>query len=193
MQERGAIRTVSMEPEEGEIIVQGQHCKTLTMLMQGILTCTTYGEGWTLTEDISAPAIIEEEALWSLSQKYNHTYRPKCEGRLLVIDRFHVMHTMMNYDIFRINLLTRMSSRLERAYLAEMNHSSKDIKEKINHFIQKISCTSEVPKTLSIKMTTLADIIDETRLKVSMTLRKMQETGEIKLSREQITFHKIIL
>lgn len=191
MQERGVMRMVSMEPEEGEIIVQGQHCKTLTMLLQGVLTCNTNGDGWTLTEDIQAPAVIEEEALWSLSQKYNHTYRPKCNGRLLVIDRHNVMHTMMHNDIFRINLLTRMSSRLERAYIANTSPLPTMTREKINNFVRRISCTPDMPKTLSIKMTTLAEIIDETRLNVSTTLRQMQESGEISLAREQITFRKI--
>ena len=31
MQEKGILRLVSIEPEEGDIIVQGQYCKTLTM------------------------------------------------------------------------------------------------------------------------------------------------------------------
>ena len=116
MQERGALRIVSMEPEEGDIIQHGQHCRTLTMLMEGTLSCTTNGEDWTLVEEIHAPAIIEEEALWSLSQTYNHTYCPTSEGHLLVIDRGHMMQTMLYNDIFRINLLTRMSTRLERNY-----------------------------------------------------------------------------
>lgn len=188
MQERGAMRIVSMEPEEGDIIQHGQHCRTLTMLMEGTLACTTKGEDWTLVEEIHAPAIIEEEALWSLSQTYNHTYCPTSEGRLLVIDRRHVMQTMLHNEVFRINLLTRMSTRLERNYHSVQLPPPDSIGQKIVRFVQDISCTATCPKRLHIKMTTLAGIMDETRLQVSKALRQMEAEGQVSLSREQITF-----
>lgn len=188
MQERGALRIVSMEPEEGDIIQHGQHCRTLTMLMEGTLSCTTNGEDWTLVEEIHAPAIIEEEALWSLSQTYNHTYCPKSEGHLLVIDRRHMMQTMLHNDIFRINLLTRMSTRLERNYHNNQLPPPDSIAQKIERFVKDISCTTTWPKRMRIKMTTLAGIMGETRLQVSKALRQMEAKGQVSLSREQITF-----
>ena len=191
MQERGALRIVSMEPEEGDIIQHGQHCRTLTMLMEGTLSCTTNGEDWTLVEEIHAPAIIEEEALWSLSQTYNHTYCPKSEGHLLVIDRRHMMQTMLHNDIFRINLLTRMSTRLERNYHNNQLPPPDSIAQKIVRFVQDISCTTTCPKRLRIKMTTLAGIIGETRLQVSKALRQMEAEGQVTLAREQITFLEV--
>ena len=191
MQERGALRIVSMEPEEGDIIQNGQHCRTLTMLMEGTLACTTEGEDWTLVEEIHAPAIIEEESLWSLSQTYNHTYCPTSEGHLLVIDRRHVMQTMLQNDIFRINLLTRMSTRLERNYHSGQLPPPDSIAQKIVHFVQDISCTTTWPKRLRIKMTTLAGIMGETRLQVSKALRQMEADGQVTLAREQITFLEV--
>ena len=188
MQERGALRIVSMEPEEGDIIQHGQHCRTLTMLMEGTLACTTEGEDWTLVEEIHAPAIIEEEAMWSLSQTYNHTYCPTSEGHLLVIDRRHMMQTMLHNDIFRINLLTRMSTRLERNYHNNQLPPPDSIAQKIERFVKDISCTTTWPKRMRIKMTTLAAIMGETRLQVSKALRQMEAKGQVSLSREQITF-----
>lgn len=192
MQERGALRIVSMEPEERDIIQRGQHCRTLTMLMEGTLSCTTLGEDFTLVEEIHAPAIIEEEALWGLSQTYNHTYSPTSEGRLLVIDRRHMMQTMLHNDVFRINLLTRMSTRLERNYHNSQLPSPDSIQQKIERFVQNISCTSTWPKRLHIKMTTLAGIVGETRLQVSKALRQMEAKGQISLTREQITFRELM-
>jgi hypothetical protein len=191
MQERGALRIVSMEPEEGDIIQHGQHCRTLTMLMEGTLSCTTNGEDWTLVEEIHAPAIIEEEAMWSLSQTYNHTYCPKSEGHLLVIDRRHMMQTMLHNDIFRINLLTRMSTRLERNYHNNQLPPPDSIAQKIERFVKDISCTTTWPKRMRIKMTTLAAIMGETRLQVSKALRQMEAKGQVSLSREQITFLEV--
>lgn len=188
MQERKAMRIVSMEPEEGDIIQEGQHCRTLTMLMEGTLACTTQGEGWTLVEEVHAPAIIEEEALWSLSQRYNHTYRPISEGRLMVIDRHHVMQTMLHNEVFRINMLTRMSTRLERTYQNGQLHPTTSIPQKIERFLLSIASTQTWPKRLHIKMTTLAEIVGETRLQVSRALRQMEDEEHISLTREKITF-----
>lgn len=190
MQERGALRIVSIEPEEGDIIQHGQHCRTLTMLMEGTLSCTTEGEDWTLVEEIHAPAIIEEEAMWSLSQTYNHTYCPTSEGHLLVIDRRHMMQTMLHNDIFRINLLTRMSTRMERNYHNNQLPPPDSIAQKIERFVKDISCTTIWPKRMRIKMTTLAAIMGETRLQVSKALRQMEAKGQVSLAREQITFLK---
>lgn len=193
MKERGALRIVSMEPEEGNVIHAGQRCNTLTMLMEGTLLCTTEGEGWVMTEELHAPAIIEEDALWSLSQKYTHTYTPKKEGKLLVIDRNHVTHIMMHNDVFRINLLTRMSTRIERLNTFIQVRQAESIAHKIERFAQSISHTPCMPKHLSIKMTTLAKIVGETRLRVSQTLHRMQQEGMLSLTREQITFHQFKL
>ncbi len=186
MQERGAVRTISMEPEEGDIVVEGQYCKTLILLMEGTLNCTTRGKGWTLTEEIHAPEAIEEEALWSLSQTYKHTYTPTTNGNMIIVDRDHVIHTLMHYDVFRINLLTRMSTRLERSELLPLQHAPRGTEQKILHFIKTISHTNNFPKSLHIKMTTLADIVDETRLCVSRALRSLQERGIVTLSRGNI-------
>ncbi len=194
MQERGAIRVISMEPEEGGIVVEGQYCKTLILLMEGTVACTTRGDGWTLTEEIHAPEVIEEEALWSLSQTYKHTYTPVTEGRMLIIDRQHVMHTLMHYDVFRINLLARMSTRLERMELLPRQHSPRNTTvQKIYHFIHSISHTANFPKSLHIKMTTLADIVDETRLNVSRALRTLQQQGVVSLSRGHIIFSDLVV
>lgn len=193
MRERGILRIVSMEPEEGDIIVIGQQCNTLTMLMRGTLQCTTNGEEWIMTEEIHAPAIIEEDALWSLSQKYSHTYAPKTEGSILVVDRRHVMHTMMQDEVFRINLLTRMATRIERLSKSVQVRQIEGIAHKIERFVQSISYTPSMPKRLDIKMTTLAQIIGETRLSVSRVLHQMQEEGQISLAREQIVFHQFKL
>lgn len=189
MQEHGAMRIISMEPEEGDIVVEGQYCRNLILLMEGCVSCTTKGNGWTLREEIHAPEVIEEEALWSLSQAYKHTYTPLTEGRMLIVDRHQVMHTLMHYDIFRINLLTRMSTRLERKELFSRQFPSRGTAQKILHFFRTISHTSTFPKSLHIKMTTLADIIDDTRLNVSHTLRELQKQGILTLSRENITIN----
>ena len=185
------MRIVSIEPEEGNVIQNGQHCRTLTMLVDGRLACNTEGEGWTMCEEICAPALIEEEALWSLEQRYKHTYTPVCEGKLIVADRWHVMNIMLKNEVFRINLLSRLSSRLEKCIRQNQDTLANGVREKIMDFVARSASTRNVPKKLTIKMTTLANIIGETRLNVSRTLHQMQEDGILEMGREQITILKL--
>lgn len=192
MQERGALRVVSMEQEEGDIIVKGQHCSTLTMLMVGSLVCISEGDGWRMEESLHAPAVIEEEALWSLTRTYTHTYRPAGDGKLLVMGQQHVIHAVAHNEVFRINLLTRLSNRLERLQHARFNtQRPATVEDKIQAFFRLASCTGNTPMRLSIKMTTLANIIDETRLNVSRALHRLQEDGAVLIGRETITINRI--
>lgn len=192
MQERGMLRLISMEEEEDEIIHQGQHCSTLVMLMQGTLHCISEGNGWQLQETIVAPDIIEEESLWSLTRTYTHSYRPAGEGKLLIMEHRHVMQTLAHNEVFRINMLTRLANRLAKKNLSAQPDilTPKSVENKIMTFIQQISCTNGTPKRLTIKMTTLANIIEETRLNVSKALHRMQKNDIIQLGRETITVNR---
>ena len=188
--ERGALRLVNIEPEEGYIIRQGGHCNSLTMLTQGTLMCHTQGNGWTLEEEIHAPAIIEEEALWSLDQTYLHTYRPLTPGQVIISERRAVIQSLMSNEIFRLNLLMRLSSRLSRSQKASQWQSHPTLRQQIYAFIRSIQSTDTYPKILHIKMKTLSDIVRQTRLNVSRELNQMSREGLIGLRREHISIYK---
>ena len=190
LQEREVLRMVSIEPDEGNVINRGQQCKTLIMLMQGSLQCQTIGDGWTLAEELHAPAMIEEEALWSLSQTYHRNYRPLCEGKLLVINRGHVMQTLMRNEVFRMNLLARMASRLEKYMIESQTTSNNNINHKILSFVRKCAYTNSMPKTMNIKMKRLAEIVEETRLNVSKALHEMELEGIVSIAREEIIINR---
>ena len=180
--ERGALRLVNIEPEEGNIIRQGGHCNSLTMLTQGTLM--------TLEEEIHAPAIIEEEALWSLDQTYLHTYRPLTPGQVIISERRAVIQTLMSNEIFRLNLLMRLSSRLSRSQKASQWQSHPTLRQQIYAFIRSIQSTDTYPKILHIKMKTLSGIVRQTRLNVSRELNQMSREGLIGLRREHISIYK---
>ena len=106
-QERHVMRIVSVERDEGVVIGQGEYCRTLAMLMEGEMECCLKTGDWELYETISAGQVIEEEAVWSLSQRYARSYRATTDARMLVVSREHVMRTLMQNEIFRINALTQ--------------------------------------------------------------------------------------
>ncbi len=187
-QERHVIRIVSIERDEGVVIGQGEYCRTLAMLMEGEMECCLKTRDWELHESIYAGQVIEEEAVWSLSQRYERSYRATTDARLAVVSREHVMRTLMNNEIFRINLLGRMAARLERQNRAARECMTHTVEEQIMRFVGSIQLNAGSRKLLIIKMDTLAGIVRETRLNVSRALHRMQDEGKIRLKRERILF-----
>lgn len=190
-QSEHVLRVVTVDADEGVIIGQGDTCQTLTFLAEGSLERITVSPQWTLTETLHAPAVIEEEALWSLGRRYRHTYRSCSEARLLVASKDQVMRTMIHNQIFRMNLLMRLSTRLERAGGKEKVEKVEKSKEgKILSFVESISTTPSYPKSLKIKMTTLASILEERRLTISNALHSLEKQGIVELQREKIIIYR---
>ena len=187
-QERHVIRIVSVDRDEGVLIGQGEFCRTLSMLMEGEMECCLKTDDWELCETIHAGQVIEEEAVWSLSQRYARSYKAKTDARILVVSREHVMRTLMHNEIFRINLLGRMASRLEKHNKASLDCKTSTVEEHIREFVRSIQLNAGGEKVLHIKLDTLAEIVRETRLNVSRTLHRMQDEGKIKMMRERILF-----
>lgn len=189
-QERHVMRIVSVERDEGVVIGQGEYCRTLAMLMEGEMECCLKTGDWELYETISAGQVIEEEAVWSLSQRYARSYRATTNARMLVVSREHVMRTLMQNEIFRINLLGRMAARLEKRNMAALDCITSTVEEHIMGFVRRIQLNAGGEKVLNIKLEKLADIVRETRLNVSRTLHRMQDEGKIRMKRERIVFLK---
>lgn len=187
-QERHVMRIVSVEKDEGVVIGQGEYCRTLSMLMEGEMECCLKADDWDLTETICAGQVIEEEAVWSLSQRYARSYMATMDAKMVVVSREHVMRTLMHNEIFRINLLGRMASRLEKQRNAVMERATSTVEEHIMRFVHGIQLNAGGEKVLDIKMETLAAIVRETRLNVSRTLHRMQDEGKIRMTRERIVF-----
>ena len=187
-QDRHVIRIVSIERDEGVVIGQGEYCRTLAMLMEGDMECSLRTDKWELQETIHPGQVIEEEAVWSLSQRYARSYKAKTDARILVVSREHVMRTLMHSEIFRINLLGRMAARLEKHNKAAQDCITSTVEEHIMGFVRSIQLNAGGEKVLNIKLETLADIVRETRLNVSRTLHRMQDEGKIKMMREKILF-----
>ena len=96
----------------------------------------------------------------------------------------------MSNEIFRLNLLMRLSSRLSRSQKASQWQSHPALRQQIYAFIRSIQSTDTYPKILHIKIKTLSDIVRQTRLNVSRELNQMSREGLIGLRREHISIYK---
>ena len=105
---------------------------------------------------------------------------------LLKINKSYIYSELSKYDVFRINYLNILSSRVQINDDKMWRWRTRDIEERIAYIFALFSERPTGKKVMSIKMEDLADILNETRIKVSKALNSMQDKGLVELHRKEI-------
>ena len=175
--------------KENDIIrQQGDPCNQLVFLLSGELTMKVADEeeGYTLSETLQAPHIIEPYSLFGMSTRYTATYLAKTDATLLTIDKAYVYTELNNYEIFRLNFLNILSNRIQVSHKKLWSNHMRSLKEKFVYFLLDRCQKPQGDKVLHITMEELARIINETRINVSRMLNDMQQQGLVQLRRKEI-------
>ena len=171
------------------IALQGVPCQQLTFLLGGEIILSTTDEtfGYTLSETISAPLIIEPYSLFGMHPHFSATYHAKANTQILTIDKSYIFGELDNYKIFRLNYLNLLSNRCQTLqHKIWDGHINECVENKFINFI-RLRCQKPTgEKTLKITMEDLATLIDETRINVSRVLNEWQKLGLLQLRRKEI-------
>lgn len=173
------------------IVREGDACDKLYFLVKGFLstTCQADDKGYSITETLTAPNILQPERIFGLTQRYTRTFTAKTNCDLICIGKKEIVLLSDNYEIFRLNLLNIICTQSQRSNRLPWKPKAKDIRHKIIRFIEARSLRPAGEKTISIKMERLAAEISESRLNVSKELNAMKEEGIISLKRGEIYIH----
>lgn len=175
--------------DKGETFIrQGDPCRQLTFLLNGEITANTQDEanGYTLTETLGGPYIIEPYSLFGMNPRYTATYRAKNQAGVLSIDKAYIYSELNKYEIFRINYLNLLSNRCQNIHQKLWHTHSGKAEEKFLHFLLLRCQNTDGEKVLKITMENLSQYIDETRISVSRMLNEMQDKGIVQLKRGKI-------
>ena len=113
--------------KKNEIIIkQGEVCNHLTFLLNGEVTSITIDslQGYTLTETFQGPYIIEPYSLFGMSTNYMATYQAHTDVQILTIEKSFVYTELNNYEIFRLNYLNILSSRITSVHWPKISFVS---------------------------------------------------------------------
>lgn len=171
--------------------IQGDWCNQLTFLMAGELTATTqapYAE-FSFEEVVSPYAVIEPQSLFGKRPVYKATYTARGEASLLSIDKQHIYTLLHSYEIFRINFINLLGSKVEDLHAQQWSINPQALEGRLICFIRGLCTTPQGPKTLHIKMEELARLLDCTRLSVSHILNKWKEESLITMRRKEFVVH----
>ena len=168
-----------------ELIVQGDACRELIYILSGEVVSEYRDEQgrFSLTEQLPNLKVIEPYNLFGMRQRVSRTYTFATEGVTLSIEKPVLLRHLLTNDIIKINLLNIVCNRYQQTLSLLCAHPDDTITDKIVKFVRSYSTVPKGKKSISIKMTTLAEMIHETRLNVSIALNQLQAQGLIQLQR----------
>ncbi len=170
------------------IYSEGAACTHLCFLLSGTVSVETRSDdgSYTLTEQLTAPIMLQPEALFGYNQRYTHRFRSLTPVALLRLERSEVVRLSEEFLIFRINLLNLLSTHTQKLLHQPWRRCPQSLEERIVRFIALRCLHPAGPKTLHILMTQLAAEVGDSRLDVSRALNHLQREGLLTLHRGRI-------
>lgn len=156
-------------------------CSKLMYVLDGEFVAERYsnGEIFQVREYLTAPYILEPENLFGMNQRYNHSYLCETDCNTFSVSKDEFIKVMLNLQIVKFNLLNMLSAHIQRLTNIVQSPEETTVEQKIKRFLQSNCITTKGRKEFKIKMTELADYIQETRLNVSGVLKKWNDSGLI--------------
>ena len=160
----------------------------LLFLIDGIIDATGRADdnGYSITERLHAPGILQPERIFGLTQRFTRTFMAAGNCRFISLDKIDALALADSYEIFRLNLLNIVCTKSQRLTRYPWRIQPKDIRSKIVRFIEARSLRPAGEKTMTITMERLGLELGESRLNVSRELNAMDNEGAISLRRGRI-------
>ena len=167
---------------------EGEHYTAIPMLTDGTLIARARADNgtYTLEETVNAPAIIEPERLFGLTQHFSRTYTAHTACRFVNLTKAEVLRLATHHDIFLLNLLNIVSTHTQRLGRQPWRTQQLTIRQKIARFVEQRALRPAGEIRLYVTMQTLAAAIGESRINLSRQLNELQKQGIIQLHRAHI-------
>ena len=180
--------------EAGKVVYrQGERCGELTFLMNGTLVAETTASAapFSFAEELGACMVIEPQSLFGKTTCYKATYTAQGEVSLLSIDKREAYALLERYEIFRINMLNMLCSKIESLHERLWDLAPHTLEGRLAQFVRSLCTSPTGTKVLRIKMEDLAALLDDTRLNVSRVLNKWSREGRVEMHRKEFVFREV--
>ena len=175
-------------PSGKTVISDGAACTQLFFLIDGSLTLTTSSDdhGYSITEHLSAPWLLQPEALFGLSPRYSSTATVATHSHFITLTKDEVLRLLDDFLIVRLNYLNLMATLAQRRNRQSWHRNSPSLRQRIARFLTDHCAYPAGAKTVHILMERLAVEMNDSRLDVSRALNAMQADGLLTLHRGRI-------
>ena len=165
------------EEADKVLIANDTACTSLCLLLTGTVSVETRSDdgSYTLTEQLTAPVILQPEALFGYCQRYTQTFRTMTAVSVLRLERREVFRLSEEFLIFRINLLNLLATQAQKKLHQPWRRRPENLEDRLVRFVADRCLHPAGPKTLHILMTQLAAEVGDSRLDVSHALNALQD------------------
>lgn len=185
--------------KEGDIIAKNNDiCQHLFFLTNGKIEIftTAVNHSYSFTEYRMAPEVFEMESIFGFSQYYSHTYKASSNCSFIAIDKEEVRRLYNTFPLFRLNFTNLITTLLQRANTIAWRTAPVDLRQLIIKFF-RIHCLYPAgEKLVRIKMTNLAQELNDRQWNISKELNQLKDEGLIELGRTSIhipAFEKLLM
>lgn len=185
----GHIRFGFVKVAAGKSIVRvGDPCTQLCFLINGTVKVETFGDEhrYAVTEQLSAPYILQQEAIFGYYQCYTHSFTALTDVNLLTIAKEEVFRLLEDFLVFRLNTVNQFATRIQKQSLQMWRRCPVTLRERLIRFLIQHCAYPAGPKTFHILMEQLAEELNDSRLNVSRVLNQLQKEGLVSLHRGRI-------
>ena len=164
-------------------------CSELVFILHGetYISKTSFEHDYSFIEIYNQPMVVQPEALFGLSNRYNRNYRVRTGAEYIKIEKNYIRDFLFNYPTFRINFLNTISTQVQQSIRLLSRPIASDINNRFKFFVLKHCLRPAGYKEVHIKMEKLSEELLETRLNTSKMLHFFEGKELIKLERGKIT------
>ena len=124
--------------------------------------------------------------LFGLFKTFTHTLTALTEVSIISIDKNELLQLASNSVIFRLNLVNSLSTSVQKMRNDLWRHEPTDLTLRIISFFRRRCVIPSGSKMFYIKMTVIADILNDNRFNVYRALNDLQSRGLVILHRDRI-------
>ena len=189
LQLAGQTKFGFMKTGTGQTVVrEDEACHQFLFLISGRLALTTTSDDrrYTVEEQLSAPWLLQPEALFGAHPHYTYTAATLGESHFITLSKDEVMRLLDDFLIIRLNYLNLLATQLQRKGRFQWRRSPETLRQRIIRFFVDHCLYPAGAKQFRILMTQLAQEVGDSRLDVSNVLNAMQAEGLLLLHRGRI-------
>lgn len=175
-------------PAGRQIVVEGEPCVQLYFLIKGSIRLQTWdsSHSYRVVEQVSAPYILQQEAIFGYFQRYTHTFHADGDVQFLTLEKEEIVRLSEDFLVFRLNLLNTFATQSQKLQQQNWNRSPQGLRERVIRFFVNHSVYPAGAKTFYILMERLAEEMNDSRLNVSRVLNQLQEENLLTLHRGRV-------
>ncbi len=183
---------------KGQIVVrQDDSCRNIIFLIEGevAVSRTSLRKDILFSEQFSAFRSFGTETLFGLRQSYCYSVTALNAVNTFVVDKEGVTGRLLNYEVFRYNLLNMLTTRIQRCQQVLWLPEEDDIERSFVLLCKRNFIHPAGTKTIEGGMVALARMMNRPRIHVSNMLNALEKRRLVSLGRKKITipsFEKLI-